>query len=158
MHRSSQKEMLIRRGHVKDIKPRHVYSCFSSGKHFAPRPSLVRRVHSQETGKRILSSPTIFSGIQPTGVPHLGNYLGALRSWVDLQDGADHPDQCIWCIVDFHALTVPQNSAKLLQWRRETLASLRAIGLDPKNSIIYYQSDVGHLNPLRWTQLRVLPR
>lgn len=89
----------------------------------------------------------IFSGIQPTGVPHLGNYLGALKNWVRLQDGAarDHPTtttRLLYSVVDLHAITVPQRAAELRAQRREMLAALLAVGLDPERSAIFYQSSV----------------
>lgn len=84
----------------------------------------------------------IFSGIQPTGVPHLGNYLGALRPWVKLQTEEKKDTKLIFCIVDQHAITVKQNSGDMKRWNRESLAILLAIGLNPDRSIIYRQSDV----------------
>lgn len=89
------------------------------------------------------SSPqVIFSGIQPTGIPHLGNYLGALKQWVRLQNEAPPNTQLIFSIVDLHAITVNQDAQQLRRWKRETLAALLSIGLDPKRSIIFYQSSV----------------
>lgn len=88
----------------------------------------------------------IFSGIQPTGVPHLGNYLGALKQWVTLQDTG----KAIYCIVDLHAITVPQRTTQLTQWKREMLASLLAIGIDPAKSTLYYQSSVREHTELSW--------
>ena len=87
-------------------------------------------------------APIIFSGIQPTGIPHLGNYLGALRPWVELQNGKKDCHRCLFCVVDLHALTLPQNADRLAQWRKESFASLLAVGLDPGRSIIFMQSDV----------------
>jgi tryptophanyl-tRNA synthetase len=84
----------------------------------------------------------IFSGIQPTGVPHLGNYLGALQQWVKLQNSSPSTTKLLYSIVDLHAYTVPQDSEKLGQFGRETLATLLAIGLDPEKSILFYQSTV----------------
>ncbi|PVI02739.1 tryptophanyl-tRNA synthetase-like protein [Periconia macrospinosa] len=92
----------------------------------------------------------IFSGIQPTGVPHLGNYLGALRPWVKLQDGAAPDDQLLFSIVDLHAITIKQDSSLLRQWRKEMFASFLAVGLDPKKSILYAQSDVPAHAELMW--------
>lgn len=86
----------------------------------------------------------IFSGIQPTGVPHLGNYLGALRQWVKIQNEASQDTTLIYSIVDLHAITIKQNRDYLEKWRRETLISLLSVGLDPERSIIFFQSDVGH--------------
>ena len=86
--------------------------------------------------------PVVFSGIQPTGVPHLGNYLGALRPWVELQNSRKENYRCLYCVVDLHALTTPQNAEHLAQWRKESFASLLAIGLKPDQSVIFMQSDV----------------
>lgn len=94
--------------------------------------------------------PVIFSGIQPTGVPHLGNYLGALRQWVKLQDDAQPGTKLLFSIVDLHALTVPQDASQLKRWRAEAFATLLAVGLDPKRSTIFYQSAVGNIRPLIW--------
>lgn len=86
--------------------------------------------------------PIIFSGIQPTGVPHLGNYLGALQPWVKMQQEAKEGTKLFFSIVDLHALTIPQEAAQLRKWRKEAFATLLAVGLDPKRSTIFYQSDV----------------
>lgn len=96
----------------------------------------------------------IFSGIQPTGVPHLGNYLGALQQWVKLQDTASPDTSLIYSVVDLHAITVPQNAARLRQCKREMLATLLAIGLDPKRSTIFYQSSVCSIFTLPVTHIR----
>lgn len=84
----------------------------------------------------------IFSGIQPTGVPHLGNYLGAVREWVRLQNASAPGTRLLFSIVDLHALTIPQNACRLKNSRREMFATLLAAGLDPKKSAIFYQSAV----------------
>lgn len=84
----------------------------------------------------------IFSGIQPTGVPHLGNYLGALQQWVRIQDKAPAATKLIFSIVDLHAITVRQDAGQLQRWKRETLATLLAVGLDPQRTTIFYQSAV----------------
>ncbi|KAF2861870.1 tryptophanyl-tRNA synthetase [Piedraia hortae CBS 480.64] len=113
----------------------------------ASRP-LTRRTHL-----RWLSSSTprvILSGIQPTGVPHLGNYLGALKEWVRIQDESPQDDTFIWMIADLHAMTIHQDPRKLRICRNETLAMLLAIGLDPKQSIIFHQSDVPAHSELMW--------
>jgi tryptophanyl-tRNA synthetase len=98
----------------------------------------------------------IFSGVQPTGNLHLGNYLGAIRNWVALQRDYD----CIFCIVDLHALTVPQDPAQLKAQTREVTAAYIASGIDPERCVIFNQSAVpGHaelawllscLTPLGW--------
>lgn len=84
----------------------------------------------------------VFSGIQPTGVPHLGNYIGALRQWVQFQRDEDRSTKLIYSIVDLHAITTPQSPDKLKLHRRQALAALLAIGLDPERCIIFYQSAV----------------
>jgi tryptophanyl-tRNA synthetase len=88
------------------------------------------------------NAKVIFSGIQPTGVPHLGNYLGALQQWKRMQDEAAPGSRLLYSIVDLHAITMPQQAAMLRQWKREMLAALLAVGLDPSRSIIFYQSSV----------------
>jgi len=88
----------------------------------------------------------IFSGIQPTGDLHLGNYLGALRNWVALQK--EH--ECIYCIVDLHAITVWQDPKSLVLNTREVTAGLIASGLDPKKNIIFNQSAVSAHAELAW--------
>jgi tryptophanyl-tRNA synthetase len=98
----------------------------------------------------------IFSGIQPTGNLHLGNYLGAIRNWVALQ----HDYECIFCIVDLHALTQPQDPDELRAATREVTAAYIAAGIDPLRCIIFNQSMVsahaelgwllGCLTPLGW--------
>ena len=80
----------------------------------------------------------IFSGIQPTGVPTLGNYIGALRNWSALQDDYD----CIYCIVDEHSLTVRQDPAHLRRQILESYALILACGLDPQKTVTYIQSHV----------------
>ena len=83
----------------------------------------------------------MFSGIQPSGRSHLGTYLGALKNWVSMQDGHD----CLFCIVDLHALTVPQDPKVLRANVREMAALYVAVGLDPEKSVIFRQSRVsGH--------------
>ncbi|KJY02200.1 tryptophanyl-trna synthetase like protein [Zymoseptoria brevis] len=98
----------------------------------------------------VSNNKTIFSGIQPTGVPHLGNYLGALRQWVKLQDEAESSTRLIYSLVDLHAITIRQDPAQLRQWKKESLAMLLAIGLDPARSIIFHQSEVSAHAELMW--------
>ena len=88
----------------------------------------------------------VFSGIQPSGIPTLGNYLGALRNWVALQ----HGHACIYCIVDLHAITVWQDPAKLLLQTREMAASLIACGIDPQRHVLFHQSAVRAHAQLAW--------
>jgi tryptophanyl-tRNA synthetase len=88
----------------------------------------------------------IFSGVQPTGNLHLGNYLGAISNWVRLQNDYD----CIFCIVDLHALTLPQDPAQLRQQTREVTAAYIAAGIDPERCIIFNQSTVSAHAELAW--------
>ncbi len=88
----------------------------------------------------------IFSGIQPTGNLHLGNYLGAIRNWVALQREYD----CIFCIVDLHALTLPQDPKELRAQTREVTAAYIAAGIDPEACIIFNQSAVAAHAELAW--------
>ena len=88
----------------------------------------------------------VFSGVQPTGNLHLGNYLGALKNFVSLQKEIE----CIYCVVDLHAITVFQNPNKLQNNVLETTASFLATGLDPNKSIIFNQSAVSGHSELAW--------
>lgn len=88
----------------------------------------------------------IFSGMQPSGFVTLGNYLGALNNWTKLQDEYN----CLYCIVDMHAITVRQDAAKLRKQARDVLMQYIAVGLDPEKNIIYYQSHVPQHAELSW--------
>src|SRR5258707_1797030 len=88
----------------------------------------------------------IFSGIQPTGNLHLGNYLGAIRNWVALQ----HDYDCIFCIVDLHGLTMPQDPLELRHSTREVTAAYIAAGIDVERCIIFNQSMVPAHAELAW--------
>ncbi len=88
----------------------------------------------------------VFSGVQPTGNLHLGNYLGAITKFVALQDSHD----CIYCVVDLHAITVPQDPAQLRQSIREVTAAFLACGIDPKKHIVFNQSQVPEHAELAW--------
>ena len=88
----------------------------------------------------------VFSGIQPSGIPTLGNYLGAIRNWVTLQDN----HECLWCVVDLHAITAWQDPAALRQQSLEMAATLLACGVDPVNHILFLQSGVRAHAQLAW--------
>ena len=88
----------------------------------------------------------VFSGIQPSGIPTLGNYLGAIRNWVALQDGHD----CLFCVVDLHAITSFQDPARLRAQSLEMAATLLACGIDPARSILFAQSAVSAHARLAW--------
>ena len=93
-------------------------------------------------------SKKIFSGVQPTGNLHLGNYLGAINNFVDLQN--EKENQCIFCVVDLHAITVKQDPKELKKNIRETTATFIACGIDPKQSIIFNQSMVSAHSEAAW--------
>jgi tryptophanyl-tRNA synthetase len=95
----------------------------------------------------------IFSGMQPSGEAHLGNYLGALQPWVGLQDEYD----CIWCIVDNHAITGGGDPSKMPDQVFDMAVSFLAVGLDPERAIIFVQSDVHEHTELAWLFNAVTP-
>ena len=90
----------------------------------------------------------IFSGVQPTGNLHLGNYLGAIKNFVELNN--EKENECIFCVVDLHAITVKQDPNKLRNNIRETVATFIASGIDPKKSIIFNQSQVKAHSEAAW--------
>jgi len=90
--------------------------------------------------------PLVFSGVQPTGNLHLGNYLGAIRRFVALQENND----CIYCVVDLHAITVWQDPAELTKATREVTAAFLAAGIDPRRHIVFNQSRVYQHAELAW--------
>lgn len=90
--------------------------------------------------------PKVFSGVQPTGNIHLGNYIGALRQFVELQEEMD----CVYCIVDMHSITVPQDPEQLRKTTLDVAALYMAVGLDPKKATIFVQSTVPQHAELSW--------
>ncbi len=93
-----------------------------------------------------MNKPILFSGAQPSGELTIGNYVGALRQWVSMQDDYD----CIYCIVDLHAITVRQNPHQLRKATLDTLALYLSCGIDPQKSIIFVQSHVPEHTQLTW--------
>jgi len=91
-------------------------------------------------------TPRVFSGVQPTGNLHLGNYLGAIKRFVALQE----THECIYCVVDMHAITVAQDPDELTRATREVTAAFIAAGIDPKKQIIFNQSQVAGHAELAW--------
>jgi tryptophanyl-tRNA synthetase len=91
-------------------------------------------------------SKRIFSGVQPSGPLHLGNYLGAFRNWVELQ----HDYESFFCVVNLHAITNPQDPKELAERTRETARLYVALGIDPKISTIFVQSDVAEHTEMSW--------
>ena len=90
----------------------------------------------------------IFSGVQPTGNLHLGNYLGAIKNFVDLSN--ENENECIFCVVDLHAITVNQNPKEFKNNIRETVATFIASGIDPNKNIIFNQSQVSAHSEAAW--------
>jgi tryptophanyl-tRNA synthetase len=103
--------------------------------------ALALKAKGRQT-RRISTMPNkvVFSGIQPTGVPHIGNYLGAIRQWVQLQE--EPGTTALFSVVDLHALTSLVPKADLRLRKRETLAALLAAGISPEKSTLFYQSSV----------------
>src|SRR6185436_20172477 len=103
------------------------------------------------------SGPTrkrrVFSGMQPSGEAHLGNYLGAFRRWVEMQEKND----CIFCIVDDHAVTAGGDPREMPKNVVDLAVSFLAVGLDPERSIIFVQSDVAEHTELAWLFNAVTP-
>ena len=91
-------------------------------------------------------APRVFSGMQPTGNLHLGNYLGAMVQWVEMQ----RTHECIFCVVDMHAITVWQDPVDLIKQIRSVTAAYLAAGIDPKKSILFNQSQVAEHAELAW--------
>src|ERR1700732_1038826 len=106
----------------------------------ADRPSVRRQQQRLEPMQRV------FSGIQPYGIPTLGNYLRAIRNWVRLQDDHD----CLWCVVDLHSITVWQDPTALHKQTLEMTAVLLACGVDPVKHILFLQSSVRGHAQLAW--------
>lgn len=90
----------------------------------------------------------IFSGIQPTGIPHIGNYLGALKNWVDLQNSGKY--ECIYPVVDLHAMTIPYDPKTFSQTILESAAILLSVGISPEKSTIFIQSHRPEHTELAW--------
>jgi len=93
-----------------------------------------------------MSQPRVLSGVQPTGALHLGNWLGAIRNWVDLQETHD----TFVCVVDLHAITVPHDPSRLAEDTRSTAALYLACGMDPKRCSVFVQSQVAAHSELCW--------
>ena len=96
---------------------------------------------------------TVFSGIQPSGELHLGNYLGAVRNWVELQDRY----RCFYCVVDYHAITQPYDAATMPARVRAMAVQLLACGIDPEKSTLFVQSAVPEHTELAWALSAVAP-
>lgn len=95
----------------------------------------------------------IFSGIQPTGEMHIGNYLGAVSQWLELQD----QHECFFCVVDLHALTQPQDPEKLRKATQEKVIELLAAGINPEKCVLFVQSQVKEHTELSWLLNTITP-
>ncbi|XP_076818788.1 tryptophan--tRNA ligase, mitochondrial-like isoform X1 [Clavelina lepadiformis] len=124
--------------------------------------------NKQKIGVRFISSSipedrVIFSGIQPTGVPHIGNYLGAIKYWVSLQQ---EPGKIFYSIVDLHSITIPRERDSLHCHILDMAACLLACGIDPEHSVLFQQSDIPEHTLLSWAigcvvpvnRLKILPQ
>ena len=100
-----------------------------------------------------MTRPRVLSGVQPTGALHLGNWLGAIRNWVGLQESHD----TFFCVVDLHAITVPHDPGKLAQDTLSTAALYLACGIDPARSTVFVQSQVSAHSELAWLLNCVTP-
>jgi tryptophanyl-tRNA synthetase len=112
----------------------------------ARKPPGMRCSARNRRGSGMAFRQRVFSGVQPTGNLHLGNYLGAIVKFVALQESHD----CIYCIVDLHAITVWQDPAELPRTTREVAAAFLACGIDPKKHIVFNQSQVAEHAELAW--------
>jgi tryptophanyl-tRNA synthetase len=112
-------------------------------------PATERMVPAPLTGRR----ERVFSGVQPSGLPHVGNYLGAFRNYIAMQETHD----AIYCIVDYHALTSTHDSELIRRNTQEMALGLLALGLDPERSILFRQSDRPEHVELSWLFASVTP-
>lgn len=155
----SSRAAAAQHGHLQYTVP-SLRRMLSSDKQPSESPAVPRSKHhttfdNSRTLKRSRNRK-IFSLIQPTGVPHLGNYLGALRTWKDYQDqndaslGRSTNHTLTFGIADLHSLTSKQTAEERRDQIRRTFASLLAIGLDPKKSLLFLQSDVSGHSELMW--------
>ncbi|WP_369026175.1 tryptophan--tRNA ligase [Qipengyuania sp. RANM35] len=92
----------------------------------------------------------VVSGIQPTGNLHLGNYLGAIRNWVRMQDAMEEGSQCLFFLADLHAISMPHDPAELKKGTLEMAAALVACGIDPQRSVLFNQAQVPAHAELQW--------
>ncbi len=100
-----------------------------------------------------MKNELVFSGLQPTGTIHIGNYFGAIKQWIALQDTHD----CLFCVVDLHALTVEQDPKTFMQQTLSTAIDFLALGIDPEHSRLFVQSQVPEHAELSWLFQTVIP-
>jgi len=122
--------------------------------------STAAEAPTEETTQQVKTAPPkrILSGVQPTGTIHLGNYLGAIRQWVELQRNSDNEkDESLFCVVDLHAITQPQDPKELGESTLMSAAIYLAAGIDPKKSKVFVQSHVPAHSELGWLLTCVTP-
>ena len=145
-HGSASSDPDMRRGPRPSIRQSQIRCFFYSFQNVLPcaQASSLKRSFQAAAAPPVAPPPgsVIFSGIQPTGIPHIGNYLGALREWVRLVAQAEPSTKFLFSIVDLHAMTVGREREPLWHARRQTLATLLAMGLDPERCVMFYQSAV----------------
>ncbi|AET40242.1 tryptophan--tRNA ligase MSW1 Ecym_5499 [Eremothecium cymbalariae DBVPG len=113
--------------------------------------STLKHIVHDATNYKLPQNATVFSMIQPTGKFHLGNYLGAVRVWKDITDSNDGTSRFIFGTADLHAMTNPNSDPeRFRQLRREAIASILSVGIDPKKAIIFHQSQVPQHSELFW--------
>lgn len=122
-----------------------------------PSPSLYSHLQRHTFQKNAKYPKKIFSGAQPTGAIHIGNYLGAIRQWVDMQNSGEN---VTYCIVDLHSITLPQDPIELKKNILGLAATFLACGIDPQKSTLFIQSDVKQHAELSWILgcLTTMPR
>ncbi|MEY4839149.1 MAG: tryptophan--tRNA ligase [Cyanobacteriota bacterium] len=119
----------------------------------AIKPAPGRQVRIRRSDWNQMARARVLSGVQPTGALHLGNWLGAIRNWVSLQDSHD----TFFCVVDLHAITVPHDPARLAADTRSTAALYLACGIDPAKATVFVQSQVAAHSELCWLLNCVTP-
>ncbi|CAN6658017.1 tryptophan--tRNA ligase, mitochondrial [Trichomonascus vanleenenianus] len=116
-----------------------------------PSKALLKTVvDAAPSSFNVPANSTVFSAIQPTGVFHLGNYLGAVRPWVDIAQNAPDSTKLYYATADLHAITMPKEPKQLRQWRHQAIASILASGIDAERCTVYHQSAVPEHTQLNW--------
>ncbi|CAI2166707.1 13449_t:CDS:2 [Funneliformis geosporum] len=129
----------------------------TSDEHSDPLRNYVGTTRDDGKKKTPVHQKITFSGIQPTGIPHLGNYLGAIKNWISLQKHKSESELILYSIVDLHALTIPRDAKLLQQSKMEMTIILMACGIDPKKCLIFEQSKVSAHSELSWILSCVTP-
>jgi tryptophanyl-tRNA synthetase len=131
------------------LKPKSINRAFTR--------TSVRAYSEASSQYQIKDNSIIFSGIQPTGIPHLGNYFGALDLWTRLQNNHSDKSKLIFSIVDLHSITLPQNPVELKESIQEMATLILSCGIDPEKSVLYRQSAVSAHSQLCWILSTISP-